>query len=694
MALPAEVQQLADLGFAVVPATAQKRPLVRWAQWTTRPQTREEQADLPRGDLYAIVTGNLYDLVVLDFDGEEGVNLATAMKLFPNVVTGSGGWHVWFHRQPVPIKTCAAVRPGLDVRGEGGLVYVYGTSSKGTYRIQSTERYGPQKVALLPAAVFPEKKAPTGGAPVGDWQGEGHGTAAALRVLQAGVAQLACAAEGERNATMTRVAYSIGGLVGAGVLDVEAAFAALMGAAEQCGAEDAVRVLGYQLEAGMAAPWSTEPEPDARGYVWVPATDLATEARKPDIPTSATGFAPRPQPAPVWTQERQPVPYTAFPAAVSELVSKGWEVSACPPEFLAAACLPVLGASLGGLVTLGLRQGWRIPPSCYMALVGEPGTAKSPALRRALVPVKFAEAAVWQNANPSARFMVDDVTPEKLVTLLQENERGLLVVTDELKGFFGGMGQYKGEGVSGRDRQFYLSCWSGEQVIVDRIKRGSTYLANPTLSVIGGIQPAVFDTLTNGEPDGMMERFLMVYGDPVADTWRDDDIDPGLTDAYVGLWNRLRDFGVQERHVDLTPEGMRAWKLWYDAFHRTTPPDKLASLWNKVRTHVARLALLYAACDGDSTQTYCDASHIERAVATVEWLLSHTLHVLRIASSSTPDERRHVKARDRLALFIEDYRAEHGDLPSGAHVLRYGPPGARRARERDTLLAELGLVLP
>lgn len=690
MSLPERVQRLADAGYAVVPATAQKRPLVRWQQWTERAQTAEEQADLPRGELYAILTGRLYNLVVLDFDGEAGVALAHVNGFSPNVITGSGGWHVWFPADgiPFPVKTCAGHQPGMDVRGEGGIVYLYGTSSKGTYRLLTTEHEN-----TAPFSFFPEKTAPTGGAGFGTWDGEGSGTPGALRVLRAATENIRLAPAGMSNSHTTRAAFGVGGLIASGELDYGDAYEALLAAAEERGVGDPERVIGHQLEAGAERPWTTVTVA-ADGTEWVSVSDVRTATAQ--VATSPRGSGGNGQNRTdsgtllPWQAERLEIPYAALPQAVADLVLKGWEVTACPPEFLLGAALPALGAAIGGLTTLNLRGGWRIPPALYVALVGEPSTAKTPAMSRALAPVRAAENAEWSNASdgdPETRYLVDDVTTEKLAELLDENSYGLLMAVDELKGFFGGMGQYKDGG--GRDRQFYLSAWSGQPITVDRIKRGSLHVARPTLTVVGGIQPSVFDNLTSGEPDGMTERFLMAWGDPVADEWRDDDMDPALIAAYSHLWTQMRAEYAEEAQVDLTPAARVAWKQWYDWFHKQTPPDVLAHGWNKVRTHVARIALILACCDGGR----CDAQHIERAIAIVEWFMSHTMHVFRTAAASSSDERKHVKNRDRLAAYLADYYADNGRLPTGTEILQHGPPGSRRARDRDIMLDELGVIL-
>lgn len=64
------------------------------------------------------------------------------------------------------------------------------------------------------------------------------------------------------------------------------------------------------------------------------------------------------------------------------------------------------------------------------------------------------------------RVVVGDVTTEALATILAANPRGILMARDEISSWIRGMNQYKGG--KGNDRQFYLSCWSGQTALVDR----------------------------------------------------------------------------------------------------------------------------------------------------------------------------------------------------------------------------------
>src|SRR5262249_23237616 len=159
---------------------------------------------------------------------------------------------------------------------------------------------------------------------------------------------------------------------------------------------------------------------------------------------------------------------------------------------------------------------------------------KSPALKLLCRPFDLAqqyhlqdwraEMEVWQEAEPGergprpvlCRVIVSDITTESLGIVLCENPRGVVLVKDELAGLVEGMNQYKGG--RGHDRQVYLALWSGDTIVIDRKSDKSQqgaplYVADPFAAIVGGIQPAVLETLRGrhacGLPppnDGFLDR--------------------------------------------------------------------------------------------------------------------------------------------------------------------------------------------
>lgn len=135
----------AEQGWSVVPvAPGKKRPGLEWAGYQATRATLE-QIDAWYTDLYAqygvgIITGAISGLVVIDVDegpGKAGGDELAKLQLkhgdlpeTPTVRTGGGGRHLYFKHpgrdadgNPIRIKTGKDVlAPGIDVRGDGGMV--------------------------------------------------------------------------------------------------------------------------------------------------------------------------------------------------------------------------------------------------------------------------------------------------------------------------------------------------------------------------------------------------------------------------------------------------------------------------------------------------------------------------------------------------------------------------------------------
>jgi putative DNA primase/helicase len=229
-----------------------------------------------------------------------------------------------------------------------------------------------------------------------------------------------------------------------------------------------------------------------------------------------------------WTEPREIVeallPVPAFdmqllPEPIGRWVADAADRTQCPPEFPAVGAVVAIGSIIGRGVTIRPKQydDWTVVPNLWGAIVGRPGTLKSPALGEALRHVRHLEAdeyarhvgvfaewevtseitkarrgsivrkgarssadasiikaealAVQEVPNPmERRFLVNDTTVEKLGEVLAGSPRGVLVVRDELTGWLSGLDKDGHES----DRPFYLEAWNGTGAFTyDRIGRGT-----------------------------------------------------------------------------------------------------------------------------------------------------------------------------------------------------------------------------
>lgn len=116
------------LGLSVFPVVSgQKMPLVSWKEYQERLPNEEEIEtwwnQWPQADI-GCVTGRTSGLLVLDIDGDEGRRSIDIYEI-PSVpkVRTRRGFQVYFNMVDTGARTTVAgVLPGVDVRGEGGMV--------------------------------------------------------------------------------------------------------------------------------------------------------------------------------------------------------------------------------------------------------------------------------------------------------------------------------------------------------------------------------------------------------------------------------------------------------------------------------------------------------------------------------------------------------------------------------------------
>ena len=198
----------------------------------------------------------------------------------------------------------------------------------------------------------------------------------------------------------------------------------------------------------------------------------------------------------------RPFPVHCLPPAVKEFVASVAASVGCDPCFAALPALALVGAAVGGALVARPKRGWNEVPILWAVVVGDSGTAKSPAadpvsavahciedaledeyeqaVRKFVEDVaEYREAMNSREADdtrdPPARpvppvreyFTADDVTIERLIENLRTSPRGILMLQDELANWFGSFSRYKGKG-GGSDAAKWLGMFDGRSVSYQR----------------------------------------------------------------------------------------------------------------------------------------------------------------------------------------------------------------------------------
>lgn len=229
--------------------------------------------------------GETCGLWVLDVDGPEGLASLRQLErehgaLPPTrtVRTGGGGLHLWF-RMPAsgrPVGNRARVKPGIDVRGTGGYVVLPPSPhpSGQPYRLEDDTAPAEAPLWLIDLVVSKAKRERPAERVVSVSPGAG-GSVERRRVLgmvAAAAERIRATPEGERNDTVNRECYGVGGFLdGAGLTVGEVA--GLLEAAAEAAQQDPAMVR-RALEDGRAEPRAL-PEDTPRPTRWERVTARA-----------------------------------------------------------------------------------------------------------------------------------------------------------------------------------------------------------------------------------------------------------------------------------------------------------------------------------------------------------------------------------------------------------------------------------
>src|SRR5262249_125364 len=152
-------------------------------------------------------------------------------------LTGGGGRHLLFAHPGRTIRNKVGLRPGLDVRGDGGYIVLPPSlhASGNRYVWERDPGRAPLPPLPPPLLTVPQPPKPAPRSTVNGSVARSKATGYAEAALRAECVAVAHAPEGTRNTTLNRAAFNLSQLVAGGVLDGERVKRGLLAAATDCG---------------------------------------------------------------------------------------------------------------------------------------------------------------------------------------------------------------------------------------------------------------------------------------------------------------------------------------------------------------------------------------------------------------------------------------------------------------------------
>jgi hypothetical protein len=192
------------------------------------------------------------------------------------------------------------------------------------------------------------------------------------------------------------------------------------------------------------------------------------------------------------------------------------------------------------------NSSWSVPPIIWVMTIADSGQRKTAIEDMAFAGLRKAHAKVmrdhsqrlkqWQRLSKQEQrdtpkpeephsLIVEDVTPEKLQTILAANDRGTFMLRDEMAGLLE-FGRYtQGKGAS--ERAFYLQAYEGGHYTVSRLNRDSIHIEVNAVALYGSIQPDRLADFPDLAKDGLLQRINMIRASRTGAS-RDDVVVQGL----------------------------------------------------------------------------------------------------------------------------------------------------------------------
>ena len=439
-----------------------------------------------------------------------------------------------------------------------------------------------------------------------------------------------------------------------------------------------------------------------------------------------------PDPLPIQSElpPVQPFCEENLPVSFRPLVRDVAERMQVPIDYPAVAIVLCLAGAVNRRATIQPKahdSGWVVVPNLWGGIVAPPGFMKSPViqavtrpllqiqtewqreheealkdyareneeweLRRAAWRELFKASAKGRKAPPERpedppeeptlrRLIVNDATFEALHLTMNQNPAGILVIRDELTGWWSQLDRAGREG----ERAFCLQAWNGDTGhTIDRIGRGTIRVEACCMSMLGGIQPGrlrsyLVDALEDGPSnDGLIQRFQLLVWPDAGPGWAYVDRAPDAASEQQAacVFRKLVELDAENPwRFQFAPEAQKLFVEWLAELEAKVRGNELHSALTchlaKYRKLMPALALLFELADwaaGKGRGEAISLEHTRQAAAWCEYLESHAKRVYACVVN------RQLRAARELAEKIRNRKVGGGGLFSCRDVYLKGWSG-------------------
>ena len=305
-------------------------------------------------------------------------------------------------------------------------------------------------------------------------------------------------------------------------------------------------------------------------------------------------------------------------------------------EFMGVSLIWLISVCVGNSLQVEVKRGWNENGVVWIATVGKAGLGKTPSINNVIFPLlkanskeikRYIQESEKYNYYTSlskkdkeeypevtkpikSQFIANDITLEALVEMHQESDNSVGVFKDELAGWLKDMNKYR----SGSDLEFWLSCWSGKSVSMDRKTATSSFVERPFIPVLGGIQPSILNNMSTEETkdNGFLDRMLLSFPDAKVEEYNENELDyetiKWYSESIIKMYETFKKETKRNENGDIEPLTVKfssdakvEWKRIFNTItsHQNNEDENeyLKSMYPKQKSYIPRFALLIHAFD-------------------------------------------------------------------------------------------------
>jgi hypothetical protein len=370
-------------------------------------------------------------------------------------------------------------------------------------------------------------------------------------------------------------------------------------------------------------------------------------------------------------KKTKPFPIEIFPESIQRIIRETNKALNFPVDFMGASVLYAASVAAGNTVQVEIKKGWHETAVLYMALVGRPGTNKSHPLTFALQPIMAADGADYKEYEKQQseyeyacsltkrereeqnipypekpilkKRIVNDITPEALAMVHQNNKRGLGVYVDELAGWLKNFNRYN----AGGEQEFWISCFNAKPIIIDRKTSASIRIKKPFVTVGGTIQTGILNEFSkdNRGLNGFIDRVLFAFPEGLKkETWSESEISDNTTNEYNEIIKKILDipYKGESSELQFTSDAyskLKDWQAKNTELCNNAENEGIEGIYSKLEIYASRfsliLQLLQYATDAGNMKLINPQS-VEGAIKLTEYFRSTAEKVYEIINDANP----------------------------------------------------------